>query len=158
MYDCSYEVYMVNLIDELIVKQDQVIASGLDDYDHCQLSTSIGRQSDVTNQLFTKKKHNHQGMTLGIEAHFDHHDSRDEVNKDVCIPNKVIGFLNHQPAKFLFIGPDRAPVLVDSIQKCLDIANIIRQTKVPNYAQARITLKSGLNIDKWEQILQDYPD
>ena len=47
---------------------------------------------------------------------------------------------------------------MDSIQKCLDIANTIRQTKIHNYAQARITLKSELNIDKWEQILQHYPD
>ena len=47
---------------------------------------------------------------------------------------------------------------MDTIQKCLDIGDIIRQTGVPNYAQARITLKSGFNLDKWEQILCDYLD
>ena len=95
--------------------------------------------------MLTNQRHNHQDITLGIEAHFDHHGSRDAVNRDACIPNKVIGFLNHQSAKFSFIGPDKAPIMVDSIQKCLEIANTIMETKVPNYAQARI---SGMNIDK----------
>ena len=80
------------------------------------------------------------------------------VTNDASIPSKRMGFLNHCPAKFCFIGPDRAPVTVNSIEKCLKIANIIRKTRVPNYAQARIPLASGLNIAEWELELQDYPD
>ena len=29
---------------------------------------------------------------------------------------------------------------------------------VPNYAQARISIASGLNLEAWEQALSDYPD
>ena len=61
----------------------------------------------------------------------------------VTHPNRVIrdyndiektrGFLKHSEAAFEFIGPDREPVHLDPINKCLQIANIIRDTGCPNY-------------------------
>ena len=72
------------------------------------------------------------------------------VINDAAIPSKCVGFLNHSPAKFQFICFDRAPVTVSSIDKCLQIANVIFDTGVPNYVQARIPLASGLNIAEWE--------
>ena len=97
-------------------------------------------------------------VPLGIRAHLDQHTGRDRICKDANIHNKTTGFLNHHPAEFSFTGPDRFPTVIDTIEKCLAIGNTIRQTGIPNYAHARITLKSGLNLDKWEEILVDYPD
>ena len=72
--------------------------------------------------------------------------------------NKKFGFLNHERPSFHFIGPDREPVHIRTIEKHLHIAEIIRQTGVPNYAQARIPIVSGLNLEAWKQALSDYPD
>ena len=69
-----------------------------------------------------------------------------------------MGFLNHSVREFSFIGPDRLPVDVTDIDQCVNIANIIASMGLPNYAQARIPLKSGLNIQKWEKELVNYPD
>ena len=147
-HGCSYEVYISNLIDELVERQNQVIASVMDDHEYSQSNILCSKQPVDTNLLHAKQRHNPQNIPLGIEGHFDPHGRRDDVYRDACIPDKVIGFLNHRPAEFSFIGPDRAPVLMDTTQKYLAIADIIRQIKVPNYSQARITLKPGLNIDK----------
>ena len=81
-----------------------------------------------------------------------------KVNKDFLITNKTRGFLNHQGADVKFIGPDRAPVLINSVQTCLEVANIIRDTRFPNYRVARIPLVSDLVIKAWEYHLRDYPD
>ena len=43
-YGSSYEVYLVNIIDELILRQDQLLASRLIDYKQCQPSVSVDRQ------------------------------------------------------------------------------------------------------------------
>ena len=40
----------------------------------------------------------------------------------------------------------------------MHIAKIIRDTGVPNYAGARIPIKSDLNLDAWEHHLKGYPD
>ena len=69
---------------------------------------------------------------------------------------KKIGFLNHHPKTFTFIGPDRAPQNINSLGEYLRIADTIRSTGVPNYAGARIPLISGLNIGEWERELRDY--
>ena len=68
------------------------------------------------------------------------------------------GFLNHSLADFTFIGPDRTSVHIDTVDKCIQIADIIRQTGRPNYQAARFPLSSGLNIEAWEHLLKDYPD
>ena len=158
-YGCSYETHIDNMIDELISMQDLLVQPV--EYDHKSLGPNIRSQPQVHH-----KNHCHGDHTLqtvctipfGIEAHLDQDTGSDRVYRDASIPDKTTGFLNHYPAEFSFIGPDRSPTVVDTIQKYLDIGNTIRQTGVPNYAQARITLKSGLNLDKWEQILHSYPD
>ena len=59
---------------------------------------------------------------------------------------------------FLFIGPDRQPVTIDLVEKCIQIANILKSTNLPNYRMARIPLVSGLKIEAWECELQNYPN
>ena len=66
--------------------------------------------------------------------------------------------MNHQAPIFEFIGPDRQPVHITAIEQHLQVADIIRQTSVPNYAQARIPIVSYLNLDAWEHALSDYHD
>ena len=87
---------MVDMIDELILGQDQLLAFTLSDHKQCKPGISVTRHLADTNHLLTNQEHNYQETRLGIEAHLHHHGSRDAVNRDACIPNKVIGVLNHQ--------------------------------------------------------------
>ena len=57
-----------------------------------------------------------------------------------------------------FTGPDRDLTSIQSVQQYLHIADIIRNTGLPNYRQARIPIKSGLNLEAWEYRLRQYPD
>ena len=60
--------------------------------------------------------------------------------------------------EFEFIGPDRQPVAISSIEQLMAIADIIRSTQLPNYKAARIPIESSLNVRAWEAHLQDYSD
>ena len=64
----------------------------------------------------------------------------------------------HQSTCFEFIGPDREPVDLSNVQEFLEIAHIINDTGTSNYKQARIPIKSGLNIEAWEENQRNYPD
>ena len=70
------------------------------------------------------------------------------VSRHALLQSKSFGFHDHHPKKFSFIGPDRAPQHIDSIDAYLGVAEIIRDTGIPNYVQARIPLISGLNMDE----------
>ena len=94
----------------------------------------------------------------GLMAHLDQPNGAegDNIHYDAYISDKTIDFLNHTVLHF--IGPDRAPVEITDVQQCLDIAETIASTGLPHYAQARIPVKSDLNIREWEKELSDYPD
>ena len=47
---------------------------------------------------------------------------------------------------------------IDSVDKCIEIANIIRDTGVPNYKMARVPITSNLNVKAWEEVFSAYPD
>ena len=85
-----------------------------------------------------------------------HSDSKGVV--DFNYPDKRIGYLNQAPTDFSFIGADREPIEINSIDKLLHVADIILDTGVPNYQMARIPIKSGLNMEAWERHLSDYAD
>ena len=74
---------------------------------------------------------------------------------DVNDPSKTNGYIAMQSTQF--IGPDRATEDISSVYHYLRIAKIIRESRLPNYKQARIPVKSGLNIDAWKRHLHDYP-
>ena len=57
-----------------------------------------------------------------------------------------------------FIGPARDQIAIDSIDKCFEIAQIIRDTGEPNYRGACCPIACFLNIKAWEKYLVDYPD
>ena len=64
------------------------------------------------------------------------------VQCDFVIADKDRGFLNHHSADFSFIGPGREVTSIDNILQYMHTADIIRNTGLPNYRQARIPLKS----------------
>ena len=79
-------------------------------------------------------------------------------NRDINFPDKDRGFLGLSDRSFSFIGPDRQPVVMNSTQDYIKAAVIIKSTGVPNYQQTRIHVTSNLNIEAWENYLQNYPD
>ena len=77
---------------------------------------------------------------------------------DFNYPDKTVGYLNQAPTDFSFTGPDRAPIQITSVDKLLEVADVILSTGIPNYRMARIPIQSGLNMDAWEHHLRDYAD
>ena len=71
---------------------------------------------------------------------------RPRPDQDFNYPNKLIGYLAQEGTEFEFIGPDRQPVVISSIEQLTAIADIIRSTHVPNYKAARIPIQSSLNV------------
>ena len=70
-----------------------------------------------------------------------------QVDHNAYIPSKTVGFLSHENIFFEFIGPDRPPVCIDSVERCIEITDIIRDTGVPNYKMARFPITSNLNVE-----------
>ena len=54
--------------------------------------------------------------------------------------DRTIGILPQASMNFEFIGPDWAPILIDTVDKYIDIANTILDTGVSNYKQAHIPI------------------
>ena len=78
-------------------------------------------------------------------------------SSDYSIPNKTRGFLFQESGDFQFIGPDRDTIDIETINQCISIADIVRETNKPNYQQARFPLNSGLNLQAWDMYLQHDP-
>ena len=85
-------------------------------------------------------------------------DMKHKVFRHVNSPEKTRGYIAIEPTDFTYIGPDRATESISSTSQYLQIAEIIRHSGLPNYKQARIPIKSGLNIEAWKRHLGDYPD
>ena len=64
----------------------------------------------------------------------------------------------HENICFEFLGPDRPPVCINSVERCIEMANIIRDTGVPNYKMPCVPIISNLNVEAWEKELAHYPD
>ena len=43
-----------------------------------------------------------------------------------------MGFLNHDGADIEFIGPDKAPIRISTVEECIQTADTIRAMGVPN--------------------------
>ena len=78
--------------------------------------------------------------------------------KDINDPHKTTGYLAHDETDFCFVGPDRLPQSIDTVEQFVAVAEIIQSTNLPNYKMARIPVSSSLNIPAWEKYLSDYPD
>ena len=150
----SYTQRLHNIIDELIA-DDSVSESPKSvtyEFDTKFVNKCQDMDVDMTDKYNRCFPHS---LTAHIE---DHVGDNNKIYCDAAIPDKNVGFLSHSVAKFSFTGPDRLPVDITSVEQCLHIAEAIASTGRPNYAQARIPLASGLNIEEWEKELMDYPD
>ena len=157
-YGCSYEKYVLHIIDRLIDDCcEPVPQEGGPDTTQSS-EPCCTEYNSHTNTSHTNHCQNQSSIPNGIEAHLGPQVRTNGILRDASISTKKIGFLNHHPKTFTFIGPDRAPQNINSLGEYLRIADTIRSTGVPNYAGARIPLISGLNIGEWERELRDYHD
>ena len=144
----TYCEYIVDIVDKLISQQKV----DLDNHQDCDIEVN---DTQTVSSTYTNTELQIPRFLEGVWGH--NVDINDKCH-DPNFPNKVRGFLNNSSADFTFIGPDRTPVHIDTVDKCIQIADIIRQTGLPNYQAARFPLSSGLNIEAWEHLLKDYPD
>ena len=152
-YKCTYEEYITQIIDKLIVRHDL-------DF-NCEASRS-GQKANYDKFLHTQKPHIVDNDRSYIASEHKNNDLTNEVVKkaptDFNYPNKKFGYLAQVATDFSFVGPDREPVEISSIDTLLKVADCILSTGVPNYQSAKIPIKSGLNVEAWENYLQDYLD
>ena len=141
-HNMSYTQYMETIIDRLCVLMDShSLGDDLQPFDTPNDAMGVTHvPNSITALLNVDTKTNPQ------------------VDHDAYIPSKTVGFLSHEDTVFKFIGPDRSPVSIDSVDKCIEIANVIKSTGLPNYRLARIPIISNLNIEAWEKELSAYPD
>ena len=141
-YNLTYTQYIEAIIDKLCVCMD------------LQADTSKPQPSDASSDA-TDMTHIPNSFTALLH---DETTTAPQVDHDAYIPSKTVGFLSHEDTVFEFIGPDRPPVHINSVEKCIEIANIIRATGLPNYKSARIPIASNLKVEASEKALSAYPD
>ena len=148
-YGCSYTTYITYIIVLLCHHDDSY---GLkypdDDCSHSGVHTEFNRQ--VSSLLLCQLN---EGHDLDTKLRFPNGNL-----VDFNFSCKTGGHLVHADTSFWFVGPDMDLVQIDSVQKCLEVADIILGTGLLNYRMARIPIKSGLHLRAWEQYLVDYPD
>ena len=151
-YQCDYVTYLTKIIDALIDNDNQEIT------DH-----DIKHDNDLGEQI--SQQDSPKGITPSENKSKELSDRKTKIfsirpsqARDFNYPDKKVGYLTQVQTDFQFIGPDREPVELNSIDILLNIANIIRDTGQPNYKCTRIPIKSGLQVEAWEKYLRDYLD
>ena len=129
LHKCSYECYITNITDEMIAVNDMGSVT--------QKCLQEGNKVDVNDGLHIANSHTNikqaSSIPPNIEAHVPSTSPHIQIDHDISIPDKQFGFLNHEHPTFHFIGPDREPLHIKTIEEHLHIAEIIRQTGFPNY-------------------------
>ena len=130
--------HIVNIIDELCDRQD------------CTLT---GNSVEAT--AFD----DHAGPANGWPYTEDVNPSVVAIPKreQPMFPSDTRGIKLRSNTDWSFIGPDKEPVAINSIDIALDVAAVIKNSGVPNYQAARIPIVSDLNLAKWRDILTDFP-
>ena len=78
--------------------------------------------------------------------------------RDFHYPNKNVGYLAQSDETFSFVGPDRQPIRLNSIDQLIQVANLIRDSGLPNFKAVRIPIESDLNVKAWDRHLCEYAD
>ena len=155
-YGRSYTVYLENIIDSLT--NDDLNVNYMLDNESCFSDLNKSVNCNLYTPVNTDRRIDTFPNTLTAHLCTPSPQAPSKIFADAQAPYKNVGFLNHSIEDFQFIGPDRSPVNIKDIDQCLNIAAVIASTGVPNYAQARFPLTSGLNIQEWENELGDYHD
>ena len=131
-YNCSYTSYLQLIIDRLCDSNCKVLSTH--DRDDLELDVpeyvcTLAADDDVTNintnNITLQEPENNSLGKVVTPSQGKMYDFNDN--------SRDIGFLPQMPTDFEFIGPDRSPILIDTVDKYIDIANIILDTGVPNY-------------------------
>ena len=120
-----------------------------------------GVVSNTVDSINTNVRNDHISLhTDSFPQFFETYDDPNNTQHftDFNDPDKDRGFLSLQETRFQFIGPDRDVCSYDTVEQVARIANVIKDTALPNYKQARFPIKSDWNLPAWEKYLADYPD
>ena len=137
-YNCGYSTYMTQIIDQLAQNDAE------HELKYDQANDHDTRDSDMVHSPVD------QGSKTDSKVHIipEPHGSKSKMDrslvKDFNYPDKTMGYLAQGNTDFVFIGPDRQPIILDSVDTLLKIASMVRSTGQPNYKYARIPIKSGL--------------
>ena len=150
-HGCSYESHVADMIDEIIDKANEAMldTDRVDTMDTLLEVTPSDNNPDKT----ACRSHDLTRSVNRISV-----DEAQDARHDFNYHDKEVGYLSLSATDFEFIGPDKEPVCIDSIEKLIPIANSIRASGLPNYRAVRIPIKSGLNVEAWERHLKDYED
>ena len=150
-HGCSYESRVADMIDEIIDKANEAMldTDRVDTMDTLLEVTPSDNNPDKT----ACRSHDLTRSVNRISV-----DGAQDARHDFNYHDKEVGYLSLSATDFEFIGPDKEPVCIDSIEKLIPIANSIRASGLPNYRAVRIPIKSGLNVEAWERHLKDYED
>ena len=140
-YGLSYEDYITSIVDNLIDGAKSDIT---------QLDQSISGvgMTPLCNELFHEQitpiacipgsvciEHDLKLVQQPKLGQNDEHSITDRdifrPSHDFNYPNKLTGYLAQESTEFEFIGPDRQPVVISSIDQLMVIAGTIRSTHVP---------------------------
>ena len=154
-HGCSYTDYIIQIIDKLVDQIDQgddealirLHQAEMGYCDHHTASFASDRSCNIIN-----------GYQVADTAENATSSTRGSTICGFNIASKTVGYLTLESTDFEFIGPDRLPVNINSIDSCLRVADVILSTNKPNYCEARIPIVSGLKVKAWETYLQGYPD
>ena len=156
LHGVTYEQYIVSKIDKMISQSDCAETSVLESAD----SETFAVNTNSEDQPNTVDMGGANCLPLKIQGNFAlaiDDNMGTSPSSDHSIPNKTRGFLFQESGNFLFIGPDRDAIDVETVDQCISIADIVGNTKKPNYQQARFPVNSGLNLEAWDKYLQHYP-
>ena len=145
-YKCTYEEHMTHVIDELILAADL----DLDNEFNQHSQELICFQRDIPSIIDSN------GNNFACE--YNNRELKNKMVKNLATdfnyPDKKFGYLTQAATDFSFVGPDRKPVDISSIDTLLKVADCILNIGVPNYQAARIPIKLAFNVEAWEKHLQ----
>ena len=154
-HGCSYTDYITHIIDKLLDQIDQGDENALIDLQQVEVGYCDHHTDSFASDHSREVSTSYQVAELTKNATPS---APCSVIRDFNIQSKTVGYLALESTDFDFIGPDRLPVNINSINSCLQVADMILSTKKPNYCEARIPIVSGLNVKACETYLQGYPD
>ena len=155
-YHMSYEQFMDRLILSLIERQDKLSAHKVNN-EHVYPRNEP--EISIHDNILTPTDNALTDETTAIPDFFDAHTGcNSNAVTDFNDKIKTRGFLSLEETNFEFIGPDRDLCEYKNIDQVIKIAEIIKETGLSNYKQARFPIKSDLNLPAWEKYLADYPD
>ena len=139
----SYECYITNLLDDIIILQGM-------NCDDCDLIDST-TDNELTSVDYNALDSLHNQESVILSKLQDKSDIPYSKTTDINHPSTTKGYIAMQSTQFEFSGPDRA-TNISSVHQYLRISKVIRESRLLKYRQARILVKSGLNIEEWKRL------